>query len=123
MRNIKDINQLPTIIDNNHESILRSYQILELVKEMIKRWDSIETMWEIIEQCEHEELKVTGWQTFDINPINTNRHSGHAGDDILMNNNPWKKLNYKFDDQWECMWYNTVDESTGDLIFHDLKNK
>jgi hypothetical protein len=32
---IEKINSFPTVIDNNHESLYRAYQILELVKELL----------------------------------------------------------------------------------------
>jgi hypothetical protein len=34
-----------------HESLLRSYQVLEKVKEMLERGDSRETILELIEEC------------------------------------------------------------------------
>lgn len=42
------IGHFPTIIDDVHESAFRSYQILKILLEMIKRNDSRETMIEII---------------------------------------------------------------------------
>lgn len=43
---LKDIHSLPT---SHHETHLRSYHILELVKVMIKRGDSRETIFDTIE--------------------------------------------------------------------------
>lgn len=51
---IDEIKKLPTLIGNSHESLLKSYQILEKVKEMIKRKDSLETIEEIINFCKNE---------------------------------------------------------------------
>jgi len=50
--NIKD---KPVTIGNVHESCYRSFSILESVKEMIKRGDSIETIKEYIEYMEKEQ--------------------------------------------------------------------
>jgi len=49
----EQIRDMPILIDNSHESVLRAYQILEKVKEMIKRKDSLETISEIIKFCEN----------------------------------------------------------------------
>jgi hypothetical protein len=49
---IWDIRQTPTLIGNTHESVYRSYQILEKVKEMLIRGDSSETIIEAIEFME-----------------------------------------------------------------------
>lgn len=55
---LKQIKTMPTVRDNVHESVYRSYQILELVKEMLLRKDSKETIIEIIKYLEqNEELK------------------------------------------------------------------
>lgn len=35
----------------NHESLLRSFQVLQKVKEMLSRGDSSETILEVIEEC------------------------------------------------------------------------
>lgn len=49
---IKVIKDYPTVIDNNHESLYRSYQTLDLVKDMLNRYDSVETILEVIEHIE-----------------------------------------------------------------------
>ena len=49
---LEQIVWLPVVVDNNHESIYRSYQILEKVKEMLARGDSKETIMEAIEFME-----------------------------------------------------------------------
>lgn len=54
MERIKYIEDIPTKIDNTHESVYRAYNILEVVKEMIKRWDSIKTIEWVINQCEKD---------------------------------------------------------------------
>jgi hypothetical protein len=54
---IQDIRWMPTVIDNRHESLYRSYHLLEKVKEMITRGDSKETILEAIalmEDLRHE---------------------------------------------------------------------
>ena len=55
---INEIRNLPTTYrdaktGDTHESILRAYQILEKVKEMLKRNDSVKTVIEVIEMCEN----------------------------------------------------------------------
>jgi len=50
---LDNIKNYPTLYDNIHESLFKSYQILQIVKEMIKRWDSIQTIEEIIEFLEN----------------------------------------------------------------------
>ena len=44
----------PTVYKNVHESIYRSYQTLEYVKEMLLRGDSSKTILDIIEHIETE---------------------------------------------------------------------
>lgn len=44
---LKDIIKMPTVVDNNHESVYRSYHILLKVIEMVERNDSKETIIEI----------------------------------------------------------------------------
>ena len=51
---IDEIRKMPTVMNNHHESLLRAYQTLEKVKDMLKRKDSSETILEVIE---HVELK------------------------------------------------------------------
>jgi hypothetical protein len=50
---IQEIKQMPTLIGESHESLLRGYQILVKVKEMLKRKDSVETILEIINHLEN----------------------------------------------------------------------
>jgi hypothetical protein len=56
---ISYIKSFPTLFNDKergscHESILKSFQILELVKEMLIRNDSHETILMVIEECEKE---------------------------------------------------------------------
>ena len=46
--NLTEIKKAPIVIDNNHESLYRSYQTLRLVKDMLKRKDSKKTIINII---------------------------------------------------------------------------
>jgi len=46
--NLNKINSFPTLLNNTHESVYKSYQILEAVKTMLKRGDSKETILETI---------------------------------------------------------------------------
>lgn len=39
---------MPMVVNNVHESVYKSYQTLQLVKEMIHRGDSIDTILDII---------------------------------------------------------------------------
>lgn len=54
-RPIREISKFPTVYQNAHESILRAWQILERVKEMLQRGDSNQTIIEVIEACENEQ--------------------------------------------------------------------
>lgn len=49
MSNYKRIQRMPTVIDNVHESVYRSYHILETVLEMLRRGDSSETVLDVAE--------------------------------------------------------------------------
>ena len=44
---LSEILNYPTVVDNNHESVYRSHQILMYVLEMVKRGDSKETIWDV----------------------------------------------------------------------------
>ena len=55
-----------------HESIFRSYSILNIVKGMLGRWDSKETIQWIIQELEVEKEKVYFDPTVGINPDNLN---------------------------------------------------
>jgi len=46
---IDTIATLPTILGNTHESVLRSYNVLQYVTELLKRGDSRETILELLE--------------------------------------------------------------------------
>mgnify|MGYP000258087891 CR=1 FL=1 len=46
--NLKDIKEMPTSINYNHESLYKSYQTLKIVREMLKRGDSKKTIINII---------------------------------------------------------------------------
>lgn len=51
---LQDIKNMPTTIDSDgsvtyHESVLRSYQILDYVLGMVERGDSKETIFEVVE--------------------------------------------------------------------------
>lgn len=46
---LQDIQNMPTTHDNFHESILRSYHILEYVLGMVERGDSKETILDVVE--------------------------------------------------------------------------
>ena len=47
---IEELKNYPTVIDNNHESLYRSYQLMEKVITMLERGDSTETIFEIIQE-------------------------------------------------------------------------
>lgn len=51
------IAKFPTVIDNKHESIYKSYQILEKAIEMLERKDSNETILETIKFLKRNENK------------------------------------------------------------------
>ena len=46
---LSDIQKMPTVIDNTHESCFQCYHILNAVLEMVKRGDSKETIKEVFE--------------------------------------------------------------------------
>ena len=50
---LKEIIKMPTVIDNTHESVYKSYQILNKVKEMLLRGDSQKTIIETINYLEN----------------------------------------------------------------------
>ena len=49
------IRSLPVSVDKNHESLYRSYAILEVVTEMLERGDSQQTVLEFIRFCQSGE--------------------------------------------------------------------
>jgi hypothetical protein len=53
MTHISDIQNLPTVVDNNHESLYRSYHILNHVLKMVKRGDKAESIIEMAELMKH----------------------------------------------------------------------
>ena len=57
------IQRMPTTLDNVHESVFRSYQILEKVKEMLSRNDSVETITETIEHLESNPISAESVKT------------------------------------------------------------
>lgn len=54
MKTIQEIQKFPIVIGNSHESLLRSYQTLQLVKDMLKRNDSHETIIMVIRAIEED---------------------------------------------------------------------
>ena len=48
-RKINDIIQSPTVIDGKHESLFKSREVLNLVRQMLERWDSRDTILMLIE--------------------------------------------------------------------------
>lgn len=48
----KEIVKMPTTMHNTHESVLRSYQVLKVVKEMLQRNDSQTTILDYIDAVE-----------------------------------------------------------------------
>lgn len=54
---IIQIAKFPDGIENYHESVLRSFQILNKVCQMLKRGDSNETVLEFVDSC--NELSMT----------------------------------------------------------------
>jgi len=48
MKNLEDIMLMPTVNDKVHESIFRSYHILEYVLIMVERGDSKDTIMEVV---------------------------------------------------------------------------
>ena len=57
MENLYLIQKMPTSIDGIHESCFRSTSILKKVLEMIKREDSKETIFEVVEMMLKKLLK------------------------------------------------------------------
>jgi hypothetical protein len=58
MKSIQEIKKFTTIKNNVHESIYQSYQTLQLVKEMLVRKDSHETILMVIEEIENVEKET-----------------------------------------------------------------
>lgn len=57
--NLHNIEKMPTIIEKNHESLFRSYHVLNLVRKMLKRGDSKETILGIIDLLYSKEEPIT----------------------------------------------------------------
>jgi hypothetical protein len=59
-----EIQMMPTVIDKTHESCYQSYHILIYVLEMVKRGDSAETIFDLVEMLRDtnsvpgQELKI-----------------------------------------------------------------
>lgn len=51
-----EIARTPTVIDNMHESLFKSYQTLKYVKKMLQRGDSKETILDLLTLLNYEEL-------------------------------------------------------------------
>ena len=49
---IKTISELPTCVNNIHESVLRAYQILERTKEFLRKGVPSDIILELIEEME-----------------------------------------------------------------------
>jgi len=56
---LEEIRELPTLSNNIHESVFRSYHILNKVLELIERGDSKETILEIVEDLRKNELNYS----------------------------------------------------------------
>jgi len=54
---INEIMNMPTVINNTHQSVYRCYHTLQKVKDMLKRKDSQKSILNYIELLEKEELK------------------------------------------------------------------
>lgn len=52
------IKALPTERGSMHESLFKSYHILEIVLEMVKRGDSKETIFEVVEHLKDTENEI-----------------------------------------------------------------
>ncbi len=58
MKDLKEIAKFPTVIDNNHESLYRSYQILNQVLNMLERGDSQETILEVVRYLQQSNMRI-----------------------------------------------------------------
>lgn len=58
MMSMKEIKTMPTCVNNIHESVYRSYHILNKVLEMVNRGDSQETINEVVESLKYVEISV-----------------------------------------------------------------
>jgi hypothetical protein len=63
---IIEIKNYPDVIDNVHESIYKSYQALDKVKEMLKRGDSQKSILEVIEAIYHNDYKPSKAELDDL---------------------------------------------------------
>jgi hypothetical protein len=60
---ISEICELPTLFNDvktgkSHESVLRAFQILFKVKDMLRRGDSAKTILEVIDLCENTNTDI-----------------------------------------------------------------
>lgn len=46
---LKEIANQKTVIKNHHESLVRSYQLLDYVMDMVERGDSVKTIRDLVE--------------------------------------------------------------------------
>lgn len=56
---LKEIQKMPTCVSAIHESCYRSYHILDQVLNMVKRGDSKETIFEVVEFLREYPLETT----------------------------------------------------------------
>lgn len=59
MVRISSILEKPTIIDKNHESLYKSYHILNYVLDMVQRGDSKDTILEVVAMLRHQQIETT----------------------------------------------------------------
>jgi hypothetical protein len=60
MDKIQEVLRFPTVIDNNHESLYKSYHTLRYIITMVNRGDSAETINEMFEFLQKASLKEEG---------------------------------------------------------------
>ena len=56
MNTLKQIQAMPTTLENIHESCFRSYDILKQVMIMVERGDTKQTIFEVVEFLQLEEI-------------------------------------------------------------------
>lgn len=99
MKSIEDIRHFRQTHDyipvgGIHESVFRSYQILERVKTMLARGDSRETIAEIIAECERAE---------------DNKEDGNYPDRIELDYRGMSIAIHKVDNGWKGIFYKYPD--------------
>jgi hypothetical protein len=62
------IKEFPTVLNNEHESLTRSYQTLQKVKEMLHREDSGATILDVIHAIESPDVDKQAAPAFKIVP-------------------------------------------------------